>query len=122
MENVRWVFEGPEWRDFWVDLGLELLEFRDVGLAESTPDSEIWRLCQREGLVLVTANRNDDGPDSLAAMIRNENTPESLPAITIGDQEALRSSREYGRRVAIRILEMLYDMSNYRGTGRAFVP
>jgi hypothetical protein len=122
MENVRRIYEGTEWSDFWSDLGIEFLQFPDVGLSAPAKDSVIWRTCQREGLVLVTANRNADGPDSLGAMIETENTLTSLPAITVADQEALRVDRQYVHRVAVRILEILYDIDNYRGSGRAFVP
>src|SRR6476660_4202031 len=83
MENVRRIYTGAEWGGFWRDLGLEFLSFADVGLDPEAPDSLIWRTCQRDGFVLVTANRNSDGPDSLGAMIATENGPTSLPAITV---------------------------------------
>jgi hypothetical protein len=73
-------------------------------------------------LVLVTANRNTDGPDSLGAMIATENRPDSLPVVTVADQEAPRLDREYARRVTVRLLEVLYDIENLRGSGRAYVP
>jgi Domain of unknown function (DUF5615) len=75
MENVRRIYTGPEWEGFWNDLGLDFLHFADIGLDPQTPDSEVWRRCQRESLVLVTANRNSDGPESLGAMIATENQP-----------------------------------------------
>ena len=122
MENIRLIYEQTDWNDFWNDLGAVYLLFEDVGLSRHSPDSEIWRTCQRENLVLVTANRNNDGPDSLGAMIETENFGTSLPAITVADQEALRLSKPYAVRVASKILEILYDIDNYRGSGRAFVP
>lgn len=122
MENVRRIYEKTEWAEFWRELGIAFVEFGDVELSDRAPDSEIWRTCQREGLVLVTANRNYDGPDSLAAMIATENSVDCLPAITVGDPEALRVSKEYAQRVAIRILEVLYDIENFRGSGRTYVP
>jgi hypothetical protein len=122
MERVRQVFHSTEHSDFWSDLSVEFLRFSDVGLDPDALDSEIWRLCQRDGLVLVTANRNHDGPDSLGAMIETENYLTSLPVITVADQDALRLSQEYADRVATRILEVLYDIDNLRGTGRQYVP
>ena len=42
---------------------------------------------------MITGNRNDDGPDSLEATTRNENQPESLPVITIGDADRVLRDR-----------------------------
>lgn len=122
MENVRRTLTGSEWGGFWYDLGLELLQCADVGLDPAAPDSVVWRYCQQESLVLVTANRNCDDADSLEATIAAENTPDCLPVVTIGDHEALRTNRECVRRVAVRILEILYDIDRLRGSGRAYVP
>ena len=69
------------WVAFWEYLGVTNETFADIGLAEGAPDSEVWRASQREQLVLITANRNNDGPDSLEATIRSENTPDSLPVL-----------------------------------------
>ena len=79
------IWTSDTWRDFWDGPGLSVETFRTLGLSDTASDALIWRTCQREGLVLITGNRNDDGPDSLEATIRNENQPESLPVITIGD-------------------------------------
>jgi uncharacterized membrane protein len=40
------------------------LEFWDIGLDPATTDALIWRHCQDHQLLLLTSNRNDDGPDS----------------------------------------------------------
>ena len=122
MKSIQLIFKSTEWAEFWHDLDLEFLHFSQVGLNRRSKDSEIWRTCQREELILVTANRNHDGLDSLGEMIASENSDIALPAITIGDQEALRLSKQYALKVAIRILEILYDIDIYRGSGRAFVP
>src|SRR5260370_23589486 len=44
-------------------------------------------------LILITDNRNDGSPDSLAAAIRNFNTPSSLSVFTIADLDKFGSSR-----------------------------
>jgi Domain of unknown function (DUF5615) len=90
MENCRVILETTEWAELWSELGAAFLQFADIGLEADTPDSEIWRVCQREELILVTANRNHDGPDSLGAMLDTENGPTCLPVFTVADQEALR--------------------------------
>ena len=50
------------------------------------------------------------------------NTPVSLPVFTLaGDQRVLRD-RLYAEAVADRLLEFLFDMDSYRGTGRLYLP
>lgn len=114
--------EGPEWREFWEALGLSLLTFADLGLSEKSPDSLIWRTCQERGVILITANRNNEGPDSLEATIRAENSPDSLPVFTVANQEELLTSRDYLERVAARLMEYLIDIDQVRGTGRLYLP
>lgn len=60
-----------------------------------------------EELVLITGNRNDDGADSLEATIRNENQPDSLPVITIADQDRVLQDRLSAERVAESLLDYL---------------
>ena len=122
MDRVRIVLNSPEWRSIWVELGLEFLVFADLGLAVETEDVDVWRLCQARQFVLVTANRNHDGPNSLGETILREGTEESLAVLTVADQEALRTSWEYVARVTIRLLEFLLDVPTLCGTGRLFLP
>jgi len=85
-----------QWRDFWKELGLVLRRFEGVGLAPTATDTEIWHRCQAEELILITDNRNDDTPDSLAAAIRTFGTPPRCPysrsPISIGLSQ-VRSTR-----------------------------
>jgi len=71
---------------------------------------------------LLTANRHDEGPDSLETTIRTLNVPSSLPVLTIADPELVLASRDYAERVAIQVLEYLLDLNHFRGVGRLFVP
>ena len=95
------------WRILWDDLGLVVEDFPALGLSHDATDAVIWRTCQREGLVLVTANRNQRGPDSLETVIRNENQPDSLPVVTIADANRLLRDRVYAEKAAERLLENL---------------
>jgi hypothetical protein len=72
--------------------------------------------------LLLTNNRNDDGPDSLDATIRQFNTPQSLPVFTIGDADKILDSSEYTERVVDRLFRYLLDYANILGTGRLFLP
>ena len=116
------IWTSDTWRDFWDGLGLSVETFRTLGLSDTASDALIWRTCQREGLVLITGNRNDDGPDSLEATIRNENQPESLPVITIGDADRVLRDRLYAENVAGRLLDYLMRIDEVRGVGRLYVP
>src|SRR5437868_206508 len=57
------ILTGPDWQELWSSLNLRYCTFRDLGLAPDTSDADIWDRCQREQMVLITANRNADGPD-----------------------------------------------------------
>jgi hypothetical protein len=116
------IWTSDTWRELWNDLGLVVEDFPALGLAYNALDSVIWRTCQREGLVLITGNRNKRGPDSLEAVIQNENQPASLPVITIADTERVLQDRQYAHTVSERLLEKLIAIDDFRGTGRIYVP
>ncbi len=116
------IWASDTWRELWNALGLSVVRFPAVGLPNDASDALIWRTCQREELVLITGNRNHDGPDSLEATIRAENRPDSLPVITVGDTERVLQDRLYAERVAERLLDYLMRIDDFRGTGRLYVP
>lgn len=107
-----------EWAEYWPLMNVELVTFTDIGLESNDPDRDVWRACQRESLVLITANRNDDGPDSLAA----ESDATSLPVLTISNALLFLSSAEYAARVATKLVDYLLEMDNYLGAGRLYLP
>ena len=82
----------------------------------------IWRTCQREKLVLITANRNALGPDSLEVVILARESAR-LPA---GDHHRESTAAtwiaSYGEHVAIRLLQDLISIDDFRGAGRIYVP
>jgi hypothetical protein len=113
---------SPSLAEIWATMRLPHITFADLGLHPRTPDLEIWQLCQREQYLLITANRNNDGPDSLEAALRDHGTPSSLPVLTLANSRKVSKSRPYAKRVAERLMEVLMDMENYRGTGRVYLP
>lgn len=116
-------FIAVGWRETGWDQLLPL-EFKwsvDFALPADYPDQDIWRFVQQEGLLLVTSNRNREDDTSLQATIERENTPESLPVITIPHKESLLLA-EYRQRVAHRLADILIYPEDYRGAGRVFVP
>ena len=116
------VWKGKVWGDVWAGLSLTVRTFADVGLPANASDAVVWHLCQQQELVLITANRNDEVPDSLEATIRDHNTVASLPVFTLADSEGVRHSHSYAERVAESLLEYFVDIDKVRGTGRLYVP
>jgi predicted nuclease of predicted toxin-antitoxin system len=110
------------WRDLWDGLGLIVETFRTLGLSHNERDAIIWRICQREELVLMTANRSRRGPDFLEAAILSEYQPDILPVITIANTDRVVQDRLYAEKVAERLLDYLMRIDEVRGVGRIYVP
>ena len=106
----------------WEFLRLAQVSFADLGLLPGAADREVWEVCQRAQVVLVTANRNDAGPESLESIIQHQNTPQSLPVFTFANDQRVLRDRQYAETVADRLIEVLFDIDSYRGTGRIFLP
>jgi hypothetical protein len=75
MRELLGRLESAYWRDLWLSLNLSVHTFQDLGLPRDVSDAVVWHTCQQQEVVLVTGNRNRDGPDSLEATIQKENTP-----------------------------------------------
>jgi hypothetical protein len=106
----------------WHRLGLaSFAMFVDVGIRDDLPDREVWSYCQEHELLLLTANRNMDGDDSLEAAIRDLGQSDSLPVLTIVRPKWLMNPR-YREDCAYRVAEVVLDIENLRGTGRQFIP
>lgn len=111
------------WRETGWDqlLHIEFKRLRDFGLPANLPDQEVWRFVQQQGYLLMTSNRNREDDTSLQATIERENTPESLPIMTIPDKESLLLAA-YRQRVAYGLADILLYPTDYLGAGRVFVP
>jgi hypothetical protein len=102
-------------------LGLKFVYLEELGLENKTPDDELWRLAQRKGMIILTDNRNHKDETSLAAVIERENNPQALPVLTVARVKKLPDAT-YRHRVAKRLVEIIFELDNYRGTGRIFIP
>lgn len=111
-----------EWRRLWTELAVRVESFASLGVSLDIADAELWRLCQTGQVILITGNRNQEGPESFAAVIQVENTSISLPVLTVGEPRRIFSRGMYAHRVAERLLEYLIDIDNLRGTGRLYLP
>jgi hypothetical protein len=103
-------------------LEVRFATFDDVGLGTGTPDRDLWYYCQAKGYYLLTDNRNAKDDDSLEVMIRNHNTPTSLPIFNVSDRSRLAADHDYAIRVFVTLMERLMDADNLRGTGRHYLP
>jgi hypothetical protein len=95
--------------------------FDEAELAVDSSDRIVWRFAQDNQMILLTANHRMKGIDSLEQIIREENTSTSLPVLTIGTLDRF-SDREYRAQCAVRLVDILLDLENYRGVGRIFIP
>jgi hypothetical protein len=92
-----------------------------VGLPGDSSDRQVWRFAQTQGMMLLTANRRMTGTDSLEQTLREENTVTALPVLTVGDVERM-GEKDYRERCLKRLLDIVLDLDNYRGTKRLFIP
>lgn len=106
----------------WVDLGvLRVATFEELSLPVESSDREIWRFAQERGMLLLTGNRNMTGEDSLEQTIRDENRPDSIPVVTIGNVNRI-AKRTYREECATRLASICLDVDSYFGAGRLFIP
>ncbi len=69
----------------WLDLlPIRFVIFEEIELAVTSNDRVVWRFAQANKMILLTANRSMRGKNSLEQVMREENTSNSLPVITIG--------------------------------------
>lgn len=116
---LLWAAMGSEG---WLKLlDIPMLTFEDVGLPIDSRDRDVWRFAQEKQLILLTANRNNDGEDSLQQTIQEENQPTSLPVVTIGVLDRLEE-RAYREQCAERLVEIVLNIENYIGVGRIYIP
>jgi hypothetical protein len=106
----------------WLELmSIRLMRFADAGLSADSTDREVWEFVQQQKILLLTANRNMDGEDSLEHVIRELNAPSSLPVITISNADRMIET-EYRERCAARLVEIVVYVSTYAGSGRIYIP
>lgn len=113
---------STEWSAIWSDLAVRVESFASLGVPTDISDADLWQLCQTQQIMLITGNRNEEGPTFLEATIQASNMPPRLPVLTISEPQRLLSSRAYAHRVVERLIEYLIDVENLRGTGRLYLP
>lgn len=122
LRKLESIFKSKIWKGLWRSLNLSVESFASVGMPFKALDREVWQFCQDQQLVLITKNRNDDGPDSLEATIRTMNELTCLPVITIPNADLVLRNKIYAKRVAESLLDYLVRMDDLLGAGRLYVP
>ena len=84
-------------------------------------DRLVWFYAQENQMMILTANRNMKGDDSLKQVMREENTADSFPVLKIADIDRL-DEFDYRDRGVERLVEIVLDLDNYMGAGRLFIP
>jgi predicted nuclease of predicted toxin-antitoxin system len=106
----------------WLELtSIQFVTFREVGLLMDSSDRIVWHYAQAHEMMILTANRNMKGDDSLEQVMREENTQSSLPVVTISNLDRF-SEPEYRERCVERLAEIVLYIDQYRGVGRLFIP
>jgi hypothetical protein len=107
----------------WLELlPIRFVTFKEMNLSVDSNDRIVWRLAQMNQMILLTANRSMKGEDSLEQVLREENSVDSLPVITIGDTDQFLADRFYRNRCVDRIIEIVLDIQTWMGVGRLFIP
>ena len=99
--------------------------FRELGLANTLPDRQVWHYCQLEGWILLTDNRNHDDADSLAAVIGDSWQDGHLPVLTIANKDRFEHDLHYAAVVARDAADIIYGLlhtEENRDQPRIFVP
>ncbi|NET58513.1 MAG: ACP S-malonyltransferase [Symploca sp. SIO2E6] len=107
------------WLDF---IPIRFVMFEEVGLSNDSNDRVVWRLAQKNQMILLTANRSMKDEDSLEQVMREENTQNSLPVVTVGNADRVLNDSSYRERCVDRIVEIAIYTVNYMGTRRVFIP
>lgn len=107
----------------WLELvPIRFVLFEEVDLAFISSDRVVWQYAQNNQMILITANRSMKGKDSLEQVMREENKPTSLPVVTIGNIDRLMVEPNYRERCVVRLVEIVMDIEDYRGSRRIFIP
>ena len=83
--------------------------FEEFDLSQDATDATIWQTCQDHDILLITGNRNAEGPESLEITLRQRNTPNCLPVLTLADPDRIQRDRQYAEAVVERLFDILID-------------
>jgi hypothetical protein len=97
------ICQRPPWVGLWHELACVLCTFEDFDLSNDATDTTIWHTCQNHDILMITGNRNAEGPKSLEMTIRQHNTPNCLAILTLADPDRIQRDRLYAEAVVERL-------------------
>ena len=122
LDGYALVFLGILTKRSWLEfLSICFVTFEEVGLPMDASDRLVWHYAQTNQMMILTANRNMKGEDSLEQVIREENATGSLPVVTIGNLDRL-DEFGYREQCVERLIEIVLEIESYMGVGRLFIP
>ena len=116
------ICQSERWTDLWLDLQCVLHTFEDFNLSGDASDAMVWQACQDNDVILITGNRNAEGSESLEVTIRQRNTGDALPVLTLAVPDRIGRDSQYAEAVVARLFDVLVDIDVLRGTGRLYLP
>lgn len=81
-------------------------------------DRVVWHYAQTNQMMILTANRNMKGEDSLEQVMREEKATGSFPVVTIGNLDRL-DEFDYRERCSEHLIEIVLEIESYMGVGSA---
>ena len=64
MQVLLHLLISREWSELWEELAMSVESFATLGLSPNISDAALWQFCQAQQIVLLTGNRNHEGPES----------------------------------------------------------
>ena len=121
---LRQLLETLELWPVLAELNVAFVTFADLEPPRGLDDRTLWNHCQRDGWVLFTENRNDDGPDSLQATLDDSWRIGLLPIFTLANKGRFEHDPVYAQRVAIDVAELLFgiEQGEYLDLPRIYLP
>ncbi|MEM9542454.1 MAG: ACP S-malonyltransferase [Cyanobacteria bacterium P01_E01_bin.42] len=106
----------------WLELlPLRFMTLQEVGLARDSSDRAVWNYARQHQTLIFTSQQNMRGRDSLEREMRDNNTQNSFPTITIENLSRLEEYN-YRERCLDRLIEIILEIEKYMGVGQIFIP
>jgi len=80
--------------ELWQDLVCEVITFANLDLPEDASDAKVWQACQENEVVLVTGNRNAEGPESFEITIRQRDNEHCIPVLTLAGPDRIQREHQ----------------------------
>ena len=113
-----------DFREIFDFLNIKLSSFADLGIPEQLDDQSLWLLCQNDGWVLLTENRNQAEPTSLQTTLDQFWSPGQLPVLTLANKSRFQLNREHFIHTVRDIADLLLDIHDGKSCDqpRIYVP